>query len=742
MSRFTPPKLPKVHVYFGRTGDVKKLHDGENLSTRLEEEISIHQGQIEAENLLINSVANYMHAAQENGVTREDFNQILRDSHYHLNEVKSALLERGVPKTALEAYAHGAEMDTADMMRQRAAMMGSVLSSTPVLLRDPWDGKPTTRDYGFSDFKAEVDGVSFSAIATPRFEGIPFRFAVMKHEHDGFNDNNPAMIMSNEFCDAFEQYNKERGGNMPPEEHPLLVSMATSLKPNIHDRFHNWLLYDLNAASDVFKEWGNDIYFVDHRDKNPLLINYEQVAMCFHLYAYQTLFDKNPGFKDHLYEELERSISEIHKFGEYLRETPHPKADALESSTVYAVLSNIGFVLDPFEERFQKIMEPYPAVKEKLLDTKKEGKGIGKTLERLHGYEDGIPSQRYGGAREATIEYILRYPLAEEMKARISRDRGAQIGELPKLPETMKLAEYEKLAPQLRGAHDPSALTKIHEALDALPKAMQAEVKGRIEVSPEGYFFLRLERDEPDLTAFEVRKQQKKVLLIDIPKGREVRFSNEKKLSIKDKVLKQEFHLVGGRDLLAINLRDKDAAQEVLDAARTSDGSIDPDLAIAKAKELALIIGDRSAGDMYTLRREVAEKIYDFSKTGFYERELEKSVACSPGPVVLKLNNGDDQRLVKGAFVHLPLGKDPATDHDPDLHVIENTDYKRDYASRIGTDELCKLRLKNDSPLMSCPEASEALNDLLSTLHQVNFQITHGATLASTHAKGGKGLFS
>jgi hypothetical protein len=748
---FNPPSAPKVLAYFGNTSDVKKLHKGEDFSARLEDEIRIHQGQIQAENLLLNSVAKYQHIASKHHIPRDDFNQLLRDNKYNLDTTKNAMIQRyDIAETEFSQPIDFEPIDTADYMRQRASMIGAVLSSTPVLLRDPWDGKPATTQYGFSDFKSEVDGVGFSAIATPRYKGIPFRFAVMKHEHDGFVDNNPAMILSNEFCDAFEQYNKDKGGNVPADQHPLIAAMATNLKPNIHDRFHNWLLYDINAASDVFKQWGNDIYFVEHADKNPLLINYEQVALCFHLYAWQTLFDKNPGLKDQVYDRLEECMGEIKKFGDYLKETRHPKAEAIEESTTYAVLSNICFVLNPYEERFQRILAAYPDVKQKLLEVRHDGKGIGATLERLHGYEHGIPSQKYGGAKEAAIEYILRYPLAEEIRTKLKAERSH--GKPDDWQEvdgkriyTMNLKSYNELPPdlksQIRHVPDSNVLPKLSDALQKLPEGLREEASRRIHVSEEGYFFFRLGREELDYTQFEKHSQQKKVLLVDIPNGQEVHFSNEKKLSIKDRVKKQDFHLVGGKDVLAINVRDEAAANAILDYARTENG-IDPNRAIEKARELAAMTGEKSAGDMYKIERNVAENLYHFQQTGFYQAKLEKYLARAAGPIVMQLHSGGDQRLVKGAFVYLPLGKDPVKDNNPDCHLMENTDFKRDYDSAQGTDLLNPVQLKPDSTLMQYPHAQQALDEFLQTLHEINFQITHGAGQAAKLSKGGKGLFS
>lgn len=743
---FTPPDLPETLVYFGPTRDLARLHAGESFGTRLEREIRIHQGQIRAENLLLNTVAKYQHIADTHDIPRDELNAILREHRYHLEDTKTALMARhAIPEEAFSHPLSFEPVDTADFMRQRAAMIGAVLSSTPVMLRDPWGGRPVTAQYGFSDFKAEVDGIGFSAVATPRFKGIRFRFAVMKHEHDGYTDNNPAFIMSDEFCDAFALYNEERHGGRPDCENPLLIAMATNLKPNIHDRFHNWLLYDINAASETFKQWGDDIYFVEHADKNPLLINYEYVALCFHLYGYQMMFDKNPGFKDQMYDRLEDCVREIQAFGSFLQDKNHPQAIALEESTLYAVFSNICFVLNPFEPRFQALLAPYADIRDKLLEVRADGKGIGGTLQRLHGYEDSVPSQKFGGAREAVIEYILRYPLAEEIREKLNAERRASTPDDFQPHDgfatgTIALGNYHTLPPALRdhvcAARDPQVFAKIDRALQSLPPAIREVFAARTEISDEGYFFFRLGRDELDYTGFDARDQVKKLLLVDIPAGQDVNFTNEKKLAIGSRVKKQDFHLTGGRDVLAINVHDEAVALDILNQAQLS-GTVDPDTAIAQARKFSALTGADSVGDLYKIERSVAARLYDFKSSGFHTAVIQKHLAQAPGPVVMQLHSGGDQRLVKGAFVYLPLGKDPARDADPDCHLIENTDYRHDYNTAQGTDNLTPARLKPGTPLAAHPNATALWTGFLQTLHEANFQITHGAASTAKFFRSG-----
>ena len=84
---FSPPSSPETLVYFGKVGDAAALHQGEDFSVRLESEIRIHQGQIQAENLLLNTVAKFQHIADRHGISREDLNELLREKKYNFGSV-------------------------------------------------------------------------------------------------------------------------------------------------------------------------------------------------------------------------------------------------------------------------------------------------------------------------------------------------------------------------------------------------------------------------------------------------------------------------------------------------------------------------------------------------------------------------------------------------------------------------------------------------------------------------------
>ena len=635
-----------VQVFFDDLADIETLHAGETFRQRLEAEIAAHQGHIYAENLLLNTIARFREVALAKGKTREAFNQMVRDARYDLTTLKNQM-RMIAQDTDLDQLPKDGAINTADLMRQRAAMLGAVMSSTPILVRDPWDDKPVTTKYGFTDAKATVGNIGFSAVATPRYKDIPYRFAVMKHEHDGFVDHNPAIILSNAFCDAFNNYRSKAG--CTANDHPLMHAMVTALKPSVHDRFHNWLLYDTDAKSEAFKAWGDDIFLVDHKDQNPLLINYEQIALCFHLYVHQTLARLIDDHEDTIYAQFKTCIAEIEAFRQHMITCGNPQADNIADATIYLIASNICFVLDPFTHRFRSCLAGVPGVYDRIVSLQQNGRGIAYTLRMLHGGSDTVPSLRYGGAKEAVCEYVLRYPLVEEIQAR----QGSK----------KRLSEDEAIRAILKGIAPP----------------LFEKLSNRIVVDDSGFLFLRIERSEIDYASFTIRHQEKRVLLVDIPEGQTVTFESTRRVSLLEKVTKQRFELYGGRDVLAVNVRDEQIALSILEKARTTQG-VDPQVVVAQAQYLAQLTGNTEVSDLYSLSKPKAQsaELYQFRETGFYVRRLEKRVASSVGPIILNLENGDDQRLLRGVFIHIPFDETPGNDLSPDCHLMEQRDYQRD----------------------------------------------------------------
>lgn len=700
---FTMPNDMSVHTFFDNISDIETLHAGETFGQRLEAEIDAHLGQIHAENLLLNTIARYRDVASASGQSRYAFNKMVRDARYDLTILREQMRQM-TEGAKLDQLPDGGAINTADLMRQRAAMLGAVMSSTPILLRDPWGGKPVTTQYGFGDAKATVGNIGFSAVATPRYKGIPYRFAVMKHEHDGFADHNPAIILSDEFCDAFETYRSDTG--YAANDHPMMGAMVAALRPSVHDRFHNWLLYDTDAKSEAFKAWGDDIFFVDHNDKNPLLINYEQIALCFHLYVHQTLSRLVPDHEETIYGQFEACISEIEAFRHNMSTGGNPLADDIADATLYLIASNICFVLDPFSVKFRSCLAHAPDVHQRIVSPRPDGRGIAHTLRMLHGGSDAVPSLRYGGAKEAVFEYILRYPLVEEIQA---RQGTAKIATGPKAIETI---------------------------LQGIAPALSERLSKRIVSDESGFLFLRIERSEIDYTGFVKRNQEKRVLLVDIPDGQNVIFESARRISLLQNVTKQSFELLGGRDILAVNVRDEQIAHDLLEQARTSCG-IDPQKVVERAQYLAQLTGNKEVADLYGLSKAKAKSaaLHAFQKTGFYVRRLEKYLASSVGPILLNLENNDDQRLLRGALVYIPFDASPAQDTSPDCHLIEQTDYQRDYETRETTQALPKFKLIAGN-VVETKADMDVVHDVLEKLSTHNVVTAHRGDLFAQEQGG------
>ena len=98
-----------------------------------------------------------------------------------------------------------------------------------------------------------------------------------------------------------------------------------------------------------------------------------------------------------------------------------------------------------------------------MLEVRNDGRGIGGILQRLHGYEDHVPSLKYGGAAEAVIEYVLRYPLANEVRARISKTREQAMrdvwGQLSPNAETTSRVEVLRDLPPILFATEKERAT-------------------------------------------------------------------------------------------------------------------------------------------------------------------------------------------------------------------------------------------------------------------------------------------
>ncbi len=264
---------------------------------------------------------------------------------------------------------------------------------------------------------------------------------------------------------------------------------------------------------------------------------------------------------------------------------------------------------------------------------------------------------------------------------------------------------------------------KLFEKLQKFPEKTQKLLMQHTEISDEGLAFFRIDRNDLDYTKFAKKEQNKRVLLIDIPKGEELSFTNTKTLGVQKQIVKQNFHLTAGEDVLAINIRNEEAAKMILDYA-TINGKVDPIRALKKAKVLKEINSFNEAADLYKLQKNIAISLYDFEESGHYTKNLTKFLAKIPGPAVIDLHSGGDQMLVRGAAIYIPHGKKPEKDDDPDTHFIENTDYKRDYANTVNTDDdLPAISFKDSSRLA---EHVSSIFKYMAELRNLNNEITLG----------------
>lgn len=413
-----------------------------------------------------------------------------------------------------------------------------------------------------------------------------------------------------------------------------------------------------------------------------------------------------PDHEDILYEQFEHCIAEIEKFRCHMRAQRNPLADDIADSTHFLIASNICFVLDPFGDRFRLCLARVPDVYERIVTPQSKGGGIARTLAMLHGGSDTVPSLRYGGAKEAVLEYILRYPLVEEIQAR----NGACQVEV--------------------------GSTAVEALLRGVEPSLAEKLSARIVPDESDFLFLRIERSEIDYTSFAVRHQEKRVLLVDIPEGQTVSFRSERRISLMESVTKQRFDLLGGRDILAVNVRDETTAERLLEQARTT-GGIDPQGIVNQAQNLAQRTGSAEIADLYGISKSKAKSstLYSFSETGFYVRRLEKRVASSVGPIVLNLENGDDQRLLRGALIYIPFGSSPAHDNTPDCHLMEQRDYQRDYETREATQALPRFGLIPGKLVETHAEA-DVVHDVLERLLRHNVIVAHRGDLFAQEQGG------
>jgi len=636
------------------------------------------------------------------------YDMIAKENHYLSNRILDVLVQKALQldhsAADIRSWASSEHkpVNLKNIARQRMLMMGSVLHSEPIIMRDPFAGATATSSYGFIDGKAKFGNVSFSAVASPRIHGQVFRFAVCQINNNGYVDNNPAMILSDNACDWLEKWEKSDD---------LLSAMSINLYPNIHDWIHSWLLYDTRAKSDSFQQWGADIFFnVNHLIQNKLVINYELLSMSLHRYVWKTMMDADPNLSNQLHSNLENYIKQVKEFGSWVAsQTDATHGKHLEDYLIYVVLSNLCFVLDPKEPQLANILATYPAVKDKLEAT------LGSTLSLLHSDIGGIPSQAAGGNLENMIGYINRYPMADEVSAGLKAKRlKGKTGEKTITPSgaiiyTENMKEFESLPDVIRAQvvniKDSDTYGILNKALDKLPEHHRQHIIDRIELDDDGRMFFRIDRTEIDLNKTSKVLQDKKVVLVKVPKDCSVNLLTRVTVNLLD-VVKRQQTTATDIDVIAFNVTDENAAQQILQ---------EPDIAgmIAKAKQLASAID--GADDIYPLRRQKAVQIFNFNGTGFYQSlNRERYAAKAAGPMIMRLQDGSDQKLLDGVAVYIPFENDT---ENPDIHFIETRDFKRTHKLNFGMQAVSKLDMINQP---------EFLQGFLAELGRINRIIDFG----------------
>ncbi len=737
----------------GLVGQVASLHDKPFAET-VNEEIRRLDGYYRACSDWLNNAARAQRIAEHLEITEPEYAAIAKEEKYLSNHVlermRSLAADKGHAQPVVSGWEDEASLvSVKNIARQRMLMMQSVLHSTPVIMRDPFAGQKAG-EYGFGDGKttqifegkASVGDMKFSAVASPKLHGYTFRFAVCNVPKDGYHDHNPAMILDSRIADNLEQWNRQTRGDATLAQNPLMSKMADSLYPNVHDWIHSWLLYDVQAKSDSFKQWGADIFFnVDHLVKNKLVINYEMLSMSLHRYVWNTMFDKNPQLKEQLYENLESYLDQAHQFGQWVAEKDGPKAGKeQEEYMAYAVLSNISFILDPKEERMARIMDKYPPVRDQIQRI------LGKALDLLHSDIRGVPSQFKAGDIEEVAGYVMRYPMADEIKAQLKKSRiGAGSGEAiaiggdpKKRIYTENMAEYEALpvqiSSQIHTIRDSSTYGMLNKALAKIPEALREEYINRIILDDAGRMFFRVHRAELDLEQTDLRTQDKRVLLVQVPKGQKLDLHPRVQVNLLEEVKRQQT-VVTDKDVVAFNVSDAHVAAQILAAGHGSDIP----LMIKKAKDLA-VSGIEGADDIYPLLAQKAQQLFQFKDNGFYESlGRERFAARGAGPLIMKLQDGSDQKLFNGVVLYIPFDKEKTfnNDPDPDLHFIEQKDFRRTHKEPSGTAGLKTIALKADSRIAGTPENMRDMNAFLEELQKINHTIDFGP-----HKHLAKGLFT
>jgi hypothetical protein len=710
--------------------------------------------------------------AERLGVSEENYRSILTDCKMNSSRAFEALLQRAEqaglsPDDVAKAVSQARSIEPKPTARQRMFMMKGVMNSTPVLVADLLSSSdPGT--YGFGDGqKAEIfegkvrlGDISFSATASPRLykepgvkdSGYVFRFCVGKCAFKGFEEDHPVYMLDTKVVESLSAWHANAFPGKPINENPLLVSMAKLLMVPTHDWGHSWLLYDTNASTQAFKDWGNDIYQVQHVDKNKLLINYEIITASMHNYTWQLLCDSDPKLEQSIYAELESYHASVLEFAKFVREQfGEERATKEENYLMYVTLSTLPCVLDWKSPQLARLYSQYPIVHEQVTRI------LGNFFDILGSHRDGVPAQSKDGAAISTAEYIRNYPLKEETAARLRQERLAamSLSEGRGIPTDFFRAfrELPACISDQFGTNipDPSvlpaiayALKKLKQDLEGLgaPESLLLEAQERVRMLPSGHLFFRLNRQEVDFERLTMCEQDKRVLLVEVPEGSDIRLRPRIQTNLSHELTKQETK-VTGNDLLAFNVQSEAHANAILRAGRGLEGVEQIHAMIAKGNELARVQSVSGAQDVYPIRKRIAEMVYGSASTGYKEVLARRRFACATcGPVELPLHDGSIQKTVGGVLVYVPPPDANASfnaDPDPDLHGIEAGVFDRTYSATVAS--VKPFYLRSGTPLTQGSDAtkvSAALHSFVRTLSEINLQID----LGSSGSEIGRGLFA
>ena len=705
------------------------------------------------------------------GVTSEDYKALLTESKMNSWRAFEVLLRRAEqqglsPDDVAKAVSQARSIEPKPTARQRMLMMKGVMNSTPVIVADLLSSSQLG-SYGFGDGtkneifagKVNLGDISFSATASPRLykepgvkdSGYVFRFCVGKCAFPGFEEDHPVYMLDNKVVETLSAWHAHAFPGTPLNQNPLLESMAKLLMVPTHDWGHSWLLYDTNARTSEFKEWGNDIYQVPHVDGNKLLINYEILTLSMHKYTWQLLCDSDPKLQPSIFTELERYHAAVLDFAAFVKgRWDEERATKEENYLMYIPLSTLPCVIDWKDPQLKGLFEQYPIVREQVTRI------LGNVFDILGSHRDGVPAKSKGGSTISTAEYIRAYPLQEEMAARLRQERLAAMHSADgggvsteffrafrELPECISNQFGSEIL-------DPSVLPTLRFALEKLrddvrraggDSALLARLHERVRVGPTGHLFFKINRDEVDYDRLTVCEQDKRVLLVEVPEGSEIPLRPRIRTNLASEVTKQVTKVTGS-DMIAFNVQSEAHALEILRAGKGLEGTERVNAMIAKGNEMGRVLSVSGAQDIYPIRRSVAEMLYGSAQTGYRELLGRRRFGCATyGPVELNLHDGSDQRTLAGVLVYVPSHDANASfnaDPDPDLHGIEAGVFDRTYSATAASVE--PFYLRRDIPLTQGSDAtaiSKALHSFVAALSEVNLQLD----LGSSSGQLGRGLF-